>query len=839
VSETDDLEATFREEANDLLASLGTALVDLESAARSSERDKRMQEIFRWAHTLKGSSSAVGRFDFAEVAHGLESLLDDVRRGRAEPTRVLVDAALGALDVLHSALDRPLGAEELKRAVAVLAQARQTQRLPPEPPPGPDGGSKATAGPSTPEESLGALLQLISSEAVRVETVVAAIEALRGAFDTVPGETLKRVLDRVLASLGRQPPAAAVHTALLESLVLAADFMYSALDDNASVDEAVAIERAFDDADKRAAPATTGPSPVREGGASDATAVPPAEGEQARRENGVQATIRIPVALLDMISYRLDELVATRLRLDHERRVLDELQREIEPVLTSLRSGKVRGTIDPDALKHRLESVQQNLSQEVNALGILAQGLQEEVKEVRMVSLRPLFDGCKRMVRDLGLSLGKEAQLETGGEAVRVDKRLIELLRDPLIHLLRNALDHGIENAEARASAGKPRRGVISAIAESKDAQIVLRVKDDGRGIDPNRVKNTAVEKGLISEQQANELSPRELLNLVFTPGFSTAQKITDISGRGVGLDVVRENVARLGGRIEFYSEPGKGSEFVLSLPLTLAATRGLMVMSGNQSYCIPLSVVEEVVQLSPNDFGIAQGQVAIQWRKQTLRFSFLAELLTSQSSTVPRESCHVVIISLADQRIAVGVNKLLGQEEVVMKGLARGTPPIKFVAGATHLADGRLVTVLEPAALMSKQVGTATVTVGSRTARTVLVADDSMTTRSLLVSVLERAGYRTLVAPDGEAAFVLARREKIDLLVSDVEMPNLDGFGLVRRIRSTADLAQLPIILCTSLSAVGEKAKGAAVGANAYIVKQEFNPLTFLTMVADLLGAE
>jgi two-component system chemotaxis sensor kinase CheA len=312
---------------------------------------------------------------------------------------------------------------------------------------------------------------------------------------------------------------------------------------------------------------------------------------------------------------------------------------------------------------------------------------------------------------------------------------------------------------------------------------------------------------------------------------------VTDISGRGVGLDVVRDNVARLSGRIEFYSELGKGSEFYLSLPLTLAATQGLLVRAGEHTYCIPLTSVEEVLALSEGDFGIAHGCLAVQRRKQMVRFAPLHEILTGQKSSAATDTCHAVVLALSEKRMALGVEALLGQAEVVIKGLTPGSPPLPFVAGATILADGRLVTVLEPSAIVNAGTALSSSSLTERATRrraTVLVADDSITTRTMLSSLLDRAGYRVLSAADGEAAFATLRREKVDLVVSDVEMPNLDGFGLVHKIRALAETAHLPAILITSLGSAEDRARGAEAGANSYIVKKDFDPSVFLTMVAD-----
>ncbi|HZH03783.1 MAG TPA: response regulator, partial [Myxococcaceae bacterium] len=551
------------------------------------------------------------------------------------------------------------------------------------------------------------------------------------------------------------------------------------------------------------------------------------------------ASVRISISLLDSILYRLDELVAVKLRLDYQRRQVEEAQETLDGAVSRARLAGVDPARELDAHKRRLEMIRRDLAQEVHFLGILAQELQEDVKEVRMVPLGPVLEPFRRVVRDLASSLGKEASLDIEGEAVRVDKRLLELIRDPLTHLLRNSIDHGVELPDERVASGKPKRASIRIVAESRESQVWLNILDDGRGISVERVKAVALERGVVERERLAAMTEREVLNLIFAPGFSTAVDVTEISGRGVGLDVVRENVGRLGGRIEFYTEPGQGTQFTLCLPLTLAASRGLLVVAGQDTYCIPLGAVEEVISVEPQDLGMAQGHFAVNWGRQATSFVRLEDLLAGRVSARPRGRVYAIILALSDRRLALGVDDLLGQEEVVVKGLGAGTPRLTFVAGATSLADGKLVTVLEPGALMeAAAAATARGVAPQRTTRTatILVADDSLTTRTMMASVLERAGYKTVMAHDGAYAASLLGQQAFDLVVSDVEMPNLDGFGLVKYLRSGAQHAQVPAILVTSLNTPEDRARGAEAGANAYIVKKDFDPSAFLALVSECL---
>jgi two-component system, chemotaxis family, sensor kinase CheA len=408
------------------------------------------------------------------------------------------------------------------------------------------------------------------------------------------------------------------------------------------------------------------------------------------------------------------------------------------------------------------------------------------------------------------------------------------------LHLLRNAVDHGLETAKERVAAGKAPTGTVRIVAESRESQILLQIRDDGRGVDIESVRQTAIERGLIERDRAMGLTHREILNFIFMPGFSTRREVTETSGRGVGLDVVRENVARLGGRIDFYSDKGQRTEFLVSLPLTLAAARGLFVSVGRNIYCLPLTNVDEALSVDPKELGTAQGKLFLQHRHQAIPYVRLDDVLSGRPTQRPDRRSYAVILALSNTRLAVGVDELLGQEEVVVKALAPGTPKLALVAGGTTLADGRLVTVLEPGPLVDAASGVG-VRLGESTQKehvsTVLVCDDALTTRTMIASVLERAGYRTLTAPDGETGFGIAMRELPSLIVSDVEMPVLDGLGLCERVRATPQLANTPLILVTSLGEKQELARGAQAGATAYIVKKDFDPAGFLELVSDLVG--
>ena len=812
----------FEAEATSFLSLLTELLVNFEFSATSDAGAELLRELFRHAHSFKGAAATVGREDLAEAVHGLESRLDNVRRGRELPSRALVDAALCAIDVLSLGIHTPLTPEQVASANAQLSAA----------PPVSPGVREEPQPALSPLDALMAALTSLAQSGPDPERWAKTLERVwTERTANSPGH------DAVVMLLGQTVqalrPGQKVPTGLVEAGLLAVDLLQSIGTPVPLTDASVrAVLHALGDVQATARQSSAG-------NAAAAAPATPAPATAAPANSAPEATVRIPVTLLDSILYRLDELAALRLRLDHHRRSIEESQEALESAVMRVRARQTDPVAELDFQKRGLERLHQQLTQEGYQLGLLVQALQDDVKEVRLVPVRPLLTALGRTVRDLAHRLGKDALLEVGGDDVRLDKRLLELIKDPLTHLLRNAVDHGLETPEERQRAGKSPAGRIQLSAFARDSQVILEVRDDGRGISFERVRDTAIGRGILDAERASVLPEREILNLIFEPGFSTSSIVTEISGRGVGLDVVRENVAALGGRIEFFSTPGNGAEFRLSIPLTLATSRGLVVRAGTGTFCLPLNAVEEVFVVETASIGVAQGQLAIPWRHQAVTLVPLADLLEGRPSQRPNRAVHAVLLALSDRRLALGVEALEGQEEIVVKALAPGTPRLPLVAGVSSLADGRLVTVLEPSALFAAAAALRGLSDrrAEGTRAVILVVDDSLTSRTLMASVLERAGYQTLLAPDGAAALALLASRTVDLVLTDVEMPVLNGLGLVEQLRARPQTARLPVILLTSLGSAQDRARGAASGADAYLVKKEFEAAQLLTLVSALLA--
>jgi two-component system chemotaxis sensor kinase CheA len=570
-----------------------------------------------------------------------------------------------------------------------------------------------------------------------------------------------------------------------------------------------------------------------------------------------EETVRVAVAKLDALMNQVGELVVARIAAEQRVGELRGLQEELAQWDLAWRAARPgRHPPDPAALarfveagagrlagiRRQLDGLARGYQAEGRRLGQAVEELRDEVRRARMLPVSTVFDGFPRLHRDITRELGKEADLEIRGGEVEVDRAVLEQLRAPLTHLLRNALDHGLEPAEARARSGKPARGSVVVAATQREGVLQVEVADDGAGIDPARVRARALERGLLGPEAAERAGDREVLDLVFASGFSTATRVTGLSGRGVGLDVVREHVERLHGTITLDTEVGRGTRFLLELPLTVATTLCLLVGAGGRPFGLPATSVMRIERVRPEDLGWAGGHrvVPVDGRPVAL---VPASSLLGLGQPEAAEAGTVVVVGSAERRTALAVESLLGVQEVVIKPLPQPFARVPGTAGAATLASGEVVMILNAADLTRPGAARTAAAAPAPAAgdppprqTSVLVVDDSAVTRTLEKGILETAGYRVLVAPDGVAALDLLRREPCDLVVTDVEMPRMDGFALTAEVRGDDRLRDLPVVLVTSLASDDDRRRGVEAGADAYIVKGAFDQDRLLETIARLI---
>jgi two-component system chemotaxis sensor kinase CheA len=604
------------------------------------------------------------------------------------------------------------------------------------------------------------------------------------------------------------------------------------------------------------------PHPVSESSSLPITPSPPEE------------TIRVATAKLDALMDGMGELLVARMRTEQRLAELQTLQQQLtrwQKCWRQVRSHyHLRFPISDWSFDHRpsdiaplLDFLAHNeehlraLSAEIDGLlcrfasdysrlTLLTGDLQDGVRCMRMLPIATLFDLFPRMVRDLARERGKEVTLRVVGADTEVDRQVLEAMKDPLTHLLRNAMDHGIETPDDREAVGKPRRGTIHLRAAQKGNTIVLEVADDGAGIDLPAVRGAAVERGLLTAQEVASLSDQEAMQFIFRSGLSTLPEVTSLSGRGVGLDVVRENLEGLHGLIEVDTALGQGTTFTMTLPLTLATSRVLLVEVAGQMVAVPAMTVERILRVEASAVGRIEGRPAIRADGRPLPLVSLAQVLELpevEAPLAPGQRIPVVVLGVVEKRIAFRVDGFRGTQEVVIKNLGPQLSRVRNVAGVTILGSGEVVMILNVADLMkTAQVGPAMaaplpVEVREVRRRRVLVVDDSITTRTLEKNILESAGYEVLVAADGEEAWALVQSEPLDAVAADIAMPRLDGFVLTEKVKSDERFKELPVVLVTSLESPQDKIRGLEAGADAYITKSTFDQLELLETIERLIG--
>jgi two-component system, chemotaxis family, sensor kinase CheA len=467
--------------------------------------------------------------------------------------------------------------------------------------------------------------------------------------------------------------------------------------------------------------------------------------------------------------------------------------------------------------------------------------LRDEANALRLVPAEALFEPLRLAAREVASSLGRQVEVVTEGGEIQLDGHVVAAVRQALMHVARNAVDHGLEPPDERRAVGKPPRGRFHVRVERRGGRVAFHCEDDGRGVDLGRVRQQALARGLVSPEQLESLDEPALLELLFHPGFSTARTITEVSGRGVGLDVVRETARRLKGEAQLTSRPGQGSCVSLEVPLDLASLEVLGVEAAGQHLMLPLEALSGALHLPAEAISWTGARASVSHEGEVLPFLPLAEVLGTQGTRARPRAWSVLVLSAGSAgRAAVGVERMLGVSRRVSRPLPASVPSLPLVAGASFDALGLPLLLLDVAGLVRRvQSGSAQTTSSPRVVRRqrILVVDDSVTTRMLEKSILEAAGYEVELAASGEEGLERALRGGHAMAIVDVEMPGMTGLELTRKLRATPSLAALPILMVSSLATDEDKQRGRDAGVSAYIVKGEFHQHTYLDTVARLIA--
>jgi len=569
--------------------------------------------------------------------------------------------------------------------------------------------------------------------------------------------------------------------------------------------------------------------------------------------------IRVEIDRLDRFSILADELLIPKLAAADRVRMARGLRDALDEACTFLRTSRSRSGAGTEAetrataaaIYDRLRSAEvasrkmlETLRNDHRIIRTTVDGLLDEMRRIRMVPANHMLEAFPRMVRGLARDTGKNVALQLSGTDVEIDRKIIDVIKDPLIHMVRNAVDHGIESPQDRLQAGKPAEAKISiAVVPTADGRVTISISDDGRGLDTDNLKHAAVRARAISAEHAETLHEDDIIELAFRSGVSTSPVISNISGNGVGLAIVRERVERIEGRLSISTKPGEGSTITLDLPTSVATYRGFLVGAGTEKLLWPFDTIERAISI-PHDeavAGLARGSFA--FAEQALPIGRLSDIMGFEAAAAPpkrRRNLPAIVVRGGDRRGILLLEEIWGESEIVLKELRAPLKRIRNVMTAGLLGTGELVLVARPSDVLAS-IHIRACEPSSETARSavraqrILIVDDSITTRTMERNMFESAGYQVKAAADGVEALSLLQSEEFDLVVSDVDMPRMDGFELTQHVRANAKLAQLPIVLVTALESRQDKERGIRVGANAYVQKSGFSQSNLMEIVRRL----
>jgi len=797
-----ELLAAFKVEADEHINTITSGLMELEKTTEPAQKKKIIETIFREAHSLKGAARAVNITSVEEICQALENVFAALKKDNNKFSSEFSNVLLQAVDVIGD---------------------------------------------------------LINEQDVPSEVIAKNINRLNLLLEEKKSESSDGAQD-----IEQSKPAKSEKSSVLSEPPMPGD-NGNGKNGTSKLPEANAITEKV--------PAKEDVQPHKNGKLAKVKI------ERAKKKNKKDDTIRISSQKLDALFLQTQEMISAKLA---QGQLLDDLKEITQSViqwekkwsrmnkeLQSLRqfgknSNFANGECsyenyikyvsdfllwDYNQLKAYREKMSKLLAQALDnywCFDELMGNLMDEMKKVLMLPFSTILSAFPKMVRDLAHERQKEVELTIKGGEIEIDKRVLEAIKDPLIHLVRNSIDHGLEKTRVRRQRGKDPKGQITiAISQMNSNRVEILIADDGAGIDTEKVKRSAIKKGFITQAEAASLDDKQAVLLIFESEVSTSPIITDISGRGLGMAIVREKVERLGGSIAVETEMGKGTTFRIFLPLTLATFRGILVRVCDQLFVVPTSGVDQIVRLNKDNVKTVENAETISIDDQAISLVFLGDLLKLNQACDQQDDDYlkVMLLGTGENRIAIYVDEIIGEQEILIKSLGKNLARVPNVAGATVLGNGRVVPVLNVADILKAATKTVTFSpVAKRSPeqeeekKSILIAEDSITSRMLVKNILESAGYDVKTAVDGAEAWKTLKAKDFDLVVSDVEMPHMNGFDLTKKIRADKKLMDLPVVLVTSLGSKEDQERGIDAGANAYIVKSNFEQNSLLKVIRQLI---
>ena len=806
--EMKDLIAIFKAETEEHLTKLDNGLVELE---KQPDNIELASSLNREVHTLKGAARVFGFYEIQDIAHRIEDIFEEVAGKRAVFNSSMAEPIFKALDAIRAILQKivqekkidaevDLDASDICRELEECISAAQAIRT----------RKKRERQPKGEKET--------------VETQ-AKDEPEKGDAQKEQEGSLSTTRPEVQGSLEVHPEPRS-YTPPSKTVLHEAERLKKAPD------------KPVDRTSETVPPHLSGPA---------------------------EEYIRVPTSRVDKLLYLVGEVVINKMRasaMSAQAKRLSKLSKEAQKSMLSLseaikkesssQNGEVTRWLSQceaqmQRLRERTLELYDQVSTEAFHLDPVIDELQAKIKEIKMLPLSTIFEGFPRMIRDIASQQGKQVNLVISGEENELDKKVMEGIKTSLIHILRNCIDHGIEEPEMRVALGKSRDGIIKVSASHEGDNVVITVEDDGRGMDITQIKETALKKRLVSPHDLDAMTSKEVMNIVFMNGYSTSPIVTDVSGRGMGLDIVRRDISNLKGRVILDAEKNRGTKFTLVLPLTIAIIQVLLVKVQNMLFALPMFSVTESVKVSADDVSLTGGKMALQFREHIVPLVRLNEVLAlprANEEEKTKKEMLVVMTSSLDSRVGFIVDEIAGEGEAFIKSLGKHLGKVKNVSGAIIMPTGEVVVVLDTADLVANSAlglphltGKKSVVGTKHKEKRILIVEDAFSTRELEKSILETHGYLVDTAVDGLDALDRMVDNQYDLIVSDVEMPRMDGFELCRTLKNNEGYKDIPVVMVTALQKEEDKRRGIEVGAAAYLVKSAFEQTNLLDTIERLVG--
>lgn len=777
---------TFRVEAGEHLNTIAKNLIELEKDLTKEEKKQLLEEIYRSAHSMKGAARAVNLTDIEKICQSLESCFSMMKKDELQPSSQIFDIFHSVINTIEMLMDddedKP-GDDIIEKYIELLNNIDSYQGQ----------SKKEIVEPEKKTDQIEVIEETLDQES-KIETEPSGENHFPE--EIAPDDAVEEKEERG-SKTDKKSGKGSADTIRLASKKI--DEIYLLAEESLQIK--LSHKQEVDDIKK----------------------------------------------LNETISFMRDKwasIYSEIIKLRHEK------EKEKGPKTNSFNS---KLFTDYDRLNDSFKIVEKNFSGLLNTARYVENTTQniidtlvDEVKSILMVPFSNMLDGFPRIVRDLAKDMKKEVDLEITGSNVEVDRRIMELLYDPLIHIIRNSIDHGIEKPSVRKKNYKKEKGKISIDINQTDANHVkIEIADDGCGINKKNLLNKAVKNQLLTKEEASKLPDDEVLKLIFRSGISTSSIITDISGRGLGLAIVEEKTEELGGKVHVDSIPGKGCTFSLEIPTSVSRSQGLLVGAGKRSFIIPVSNILETLRIKTSSLQKVENRNTIQYNNKTLPLVNLTDVLQiSQDEEKKTEFIHLVIIESLKQRIGFIVDDVVNEQEVLFKPLGYPLLKVRNIAGVSLLGTGEICPILNSQDLIRSAAQSPAVSAAAgkkeskkqQKQKSIILAEDSITSRLFLKNILEGAGYQVKATIDGREALTSLKQEKYDMLVSDIEMPRMNGFELTEAVRSDKDLSELPIVLVTSLNKREDQEKGIDVGANAYIIKSSFEQSNLLEVIKRLI---